>query len=569
MAVTSGFFNSVNHDRLYDAEQFSALFDGIINDGVFDAVGNAFRVLPNTEVNDSVIVGTGRAWFNHTWILNDAQFSLELEPPSLILNRIDSIVFDVDHRDNVRACSIIVIQGEGASTSEPTPPTLVNEELHKQYRLANITVPAGDSAVVQAMNIHYLVGTNECPIVTGPLQVINSDNFFDQMDAAFEKFKDDTESEWDDWFNSVKDLIHDLEIGKINLSQSVDDITIEWVDNKLQIKDLGITRDKLAFDLQSLLGILDPTDWDYQDYYAYISSLDSADEEKKFMQDHMNASVITLWTKENLKQFIGILKDNASKDIMFDLLSWNGYTIKDYTDFINAFGSYKYSDFIGKTVPLSTTSYGTHDFRIIGINHDTLASGGSALTTWQATDIVTTHAFSFTATSLLYNTNPIAEFTESLISEFDSETRALIKEVIKKQVSMDSTAEETKTTDFSTKIWLASGYEVSGSTYCGISDALGDVYDYWSQFDYGYPPYGSGTDAAYYPDRIMKYQGTPTRWWVRDVYYQHDNNSQNDGQTLFKENGSLYGYNGVIYTRLSISNVHTGISYGIVPCFCA
>ena len=34
MAFTCGFFNSENGDRKYNAEQMSAIFDGIIADGV-------------------------------------------------------------------------------------------------------------------------------------------------------------------------------------------------------------------------------------------------------------------------------------------------------------------------------------------------------------------------------------------------------------------------------------------------------------------------------------------------------------------------------------------------------
>ena len=42
MAITSGFYNSVNGDRTYDADQFGSLFDGIIAPGVFPNVGDKF-----------------------------------------------------------------------------------------------------------------------------------------------------------------------------------------------------------------------------------------------------------------------------------------------------------------------------------------------------------------------------------------------------------------------------------------------------------------------------------------------------------------------------------------------
>ena len=70
MSISYGFYNSINHDRKYNAEQISSIFDGIITDGVYHSIGNAFSVTPGTDM--SVNVASGRAWFNHTWTLNDA-----------------------------------------------------------------------------------------------------------------------------------------------------------------------------------------------------------------------------------------------------------------------------------------------------------------------------------------------------------------------------------------------------------------------------------------------------------------------------------------------------------------
>ena len=64
MAVTYGFYDSLNHDRLYNAQQMSAIFDGIINDGVFMSVGNQFHTVAGTGMQ--VIVKSGRAWFDST-----------------------------------------------------------------------------------------------------------------------------------------------------------------------------------------------------------------------------------------------------------------------------------------------------------------------------------------------------------------------------------------------------------------------------------------------------------------------------------------------------------------------
>lgn len=196
MTVTSGFFNSVNHDRLYDAEQISSIFDGIIEDGVYESIGDAFMVTANQGANNSVIVGTGRAWFDHTWTLNDTAVSFTLDPPSTLLGRIDMIVIDVDSRESVRANSIKLITG--AYAEQPVEPTLINEDSHKQYPIAKIERAAGSEEVISQADITYLVGTEKCPLVIGVLDALNVSNYLQQYNAEFEE-----------WFQGVKDVFGD------------------------------------------------------------------------------------------------------------------------------------------------------------------------------------------------------------------------------------------------------------------------------------------------------------------------------------------------------------------------
>lgn len=209
MSITSGFFNSVNHDRLYDAEQISSIFDGIIEDGVYESIGEAFMVKGYSESNDTVIVGTGRAWFDHVWVLNDSEYSIKLDPPNALLSRIDTIVIDIDRSDNVRASTIKVVTGTYAE--EPIPPTLLKEELHKQYPIANVEVSFGTSAVIPDRKITYRVGTDDCPLVTGPLQAFNIENYFSQMEDEFYY-----------WFDGIKDILD--ENVAANLQSQIDEL---------------------------------------------------------------------------------------------------------------------------------------------------------------------------------------------------------------------------------------------------------------------------------------------------------------------------------------------------------
>lgn len=40
----SGFFDSINGDRRYNAEDFGRMFDGLITDGIVAGYGDAFSV---------------------------------------------------------------------------------------------------------------------------------------------------------------------------------------------------------------------------------------------------------------------------------------------------------------------------------------------------------------------------------------------------------------------------------------------------------------------------------------------------------------------------------------------
>ena len=209
MTVSSGFFNSVNHDRLYDAEQLSSIFDGIIVDGVYENVGEAFNVMAYPDAYNTVLVGTGRAWFNHTWTLNDSRFSITLDPPNEMLGRIDAIVIDVNKERDTRKNSIIYLKGDEATPD--FPPALINTENHHQYPIAYITRHAEQNGPISQSDIEITVGTGACPIATGVLEAQNLENLMQQLD-----------SEFNEWWDGIKDLLD--ENVATNLQNQIDAI---------------------------------------------------------------------------------------------------------------------------------------------------------------------------------------------------------------------------------------------------------------------------------------------------------------------------------------------------------
>lgn len=188
MAFSYGFYNSLNGDRKYDAEDMSRMFDGIITDGVLGSVGDTFAVKAGSGLQ--VTVGSGRAWFDHTWSYNDAAMQITLSAAEVLLDRYDAIVLEVNNAQNTRVNSIKAITGKAASN--PTKPAMESSQYLHQYPLAYIKRTAASTTITQG-DIENAVGTSECPLCTGPLTTME----FDQIVAQWQ-------NQFDTWFNNLE-----------------------------------------------------------------------------------------------------------------------------------------------------------------------------------------------------------------------------------------------------------------------------------------------------------------------------------------------------------------------------
>lgn len=199
MSFASGFFNSVDHDRLYDATDISRLFDGLIRDGIFASIGDCLVVKQSNKMN--VTVGTGRAWFNHTWSYNDALYPVTIPPSEILMDRIDAIVLEINSVESVRANSIKLIKGTPAST--PTKPALTNTKEVHQYPLAYVKVGKEVTSIRQA-DIENCVGTSACPFVTGILEVISIEQLIPQWRDILNRFVEENTANFNTWMNGEK-----------------------------------------------------------------------------------------------------------------------------------------------------------------------------------------------------------------------------------------------------------------------------------------------------------------------------------------------------------------------------
>ena len=190
---TSGFFNSVNGDRVYNADQMSGIFEGLITDGVYESVGNKLAVQPNSGM--TIQIATGRGWFAKRWVDNTTPHLIALEAADVTLNRWAAVCIKVDITEGARKAEPYIKYGEYATA--PAKPTMTRTETVKEYCLAYVYIKAGATAITAADITDTRANTSLCGWVTGLIEQLNSTTLWTQWTALF-----------NEWFSGLQDNIN-------------------------------------------------------------------------------------------------------------------------------------------------------------------------------------------------------------------------------------------------------------------------------------------------------------------------------------------------------------------------
>lgn len=148
MAVESGFFNSVNRDRLYNARQVSRYFENILSSGIFKRITNCLKVTAATGMSVNVAIGAGL--IDSQWFRVTAAENVPMATAHAVLPRIDNIVARLDLTDEVRAITLMAVSGTPAEN--PAAPAPIITTSVQDLVLAQILVEAGDTQI-KAENI--------------------------------------------------------------------------------------------------------------------------------------------------------------------------------------------------------------------------------------------------------------------------------------------------------------------------------------------------------------------------------------------------------------------------------
>jgi hypothetical protein len=151
----SSVYGSTGYDKLYSASEISALFNGLILDGVYlsgredDAINKQFKVEALATPGMAVKVAPGRAWLRGTYMIQDVATNYSISTASSSYDRIDTVVMEHSVASRLNSIQVVV----GTPAENPVRPNLADG----QYALAYVRVRKNTTAI-QDYDIEYVVG---------------------------------------------------------------------------------------------------------------------------------------------------------------------------------------------------------------------------------------------------------------------------------------------------------------------------------------------------------------------------------------------------------------------------
>lgn len=192
----SGFFNAIlnngEYDRKYNANDYCDNLAVVISNGVLRSENDDLKVTASGMV---VTVGTGRAWIEGHYYINDTPHTFSPTVAPVGGARYDRVMLRLDKNLAVRSVALMYVQGE--ASNNPTKPQPVREGNVFDIVLADVYVASGATSAV-------VTDTRGNKDVCGWVYSTVGDNaFFESMDAAF-----------NEWFTEKKDTVSSVTLFK-------------------------------------------------------------------------------------------------------------------------------------------------------------------------------------------------------------------------------------------------------------------------------------------------------------------------------------------------------------------
>lgn len=209
------FFNSQNHDRLYNAESFETWLRPFFVSGVF---AGCLQVLAQSDPDMTVKVTSGYANLDGKPAYWPDENTLQIATASGVYDRIDTIVL---RRDNTnRHISLDVVTGVASIDPQPTAPQRTSDIF--ELVIAEVLVGVGVTEITQSKISDKRPDTSVCGYVMCTIDTPDFSELYAQFEAQAEEYFGEQAAEFLAWFEHMKDQLDEDAAGHLQLE--IDDI---------------------------------------------------------------------------------------------------------------------------------------------------------------------------------------------------------------------------------------------------------------------------------------------------------------------------------------------------------
>lgn len=214
------FFNDVNDDRVYYAEDWARHLKKYFTNGIFN---NELNVVSNNDM--TITIKEGDANIEGYRYTNTGDLVKTIDNADGTLNRIDNVVLRLDLTNRLISAQII----KGTFADKPVEPELVRTSTIYDLRIAKISIPAGTTTITQDLITDTRFITSDCGNVISTVQTPDTENLFIQMQTLFEKQINELNNNFEIWFDSIKNQLDSDAAG--NLQNQINNLNSNKVDN--------------------------------------------------------------------------------------------------------------------------------------------------------------------------------------------------------------------------------------------------------------------------------------------------------------------------------------------------
>ena len=159
----------------------------------------------------AVTLPAGRAWINGYHYRNDGPLTLPVDNADGVLHRKDTVVL----RWDVNARSITAQVLTGTFSSSPVAPAIVRSAEQYDLKIAEISIPAGTTAITQSLITDTRLDNAVCGIVTGVVQQVDTTTLYAQIQDDLTRFRTTNEADFTAWVQSIKGILGEDEAGNL------------------------------------------------------------------------------------------------------------------------------------------------------------------------------------------------------------------------------------------------------------------------------------------------------------------------------------------------------------------